>query len=350
MGRLGTCLLSIAALVGFAAVIFATSGCAPLLVLGGGIAGGATVNELSKDKQSKTDQKLAEPYTGPKARIVVADFTCQTSKCYYYPVIGNGLADMLSEALFNTNRFIVLQRQSPQYGTSEQWMGGAYSNDPQRNIGRIEGADIVVTGIVTEFEPATKGVEAYMYEPKWYKRLLRSLKAAHIGLTLRLIDTKTSNILATTSVKGSAVDVVGALSAAIGSMPMDLEGFVGTPNEQAARSLTEKALTFVVTKTPKEYFRYHDATAAINPQKPVYKPEPNISTKTQQPKPKKNVRYVKGTEGNVYKLPSVNAILIAKVGKGEELVHLQTQGDWCKVRLGNGTEGWIQEEIVSINP
>jgi len=50
----------------------------------------------------------AVPYNGPKARITVSKFVDKSAKGYYD--IGEGMTDMLTTALFNTNRFIVLER------------------------------------------------------------------------------------------------------------------------------------------------------------------------------------------------------------------------------------------------
>ncbi|MDD5255215.1 MAG: CsgG/HfaB family protein, partial [Candidatus Omnitrophica bacterium] len=49
------------------------------------------------------------PYSGPKARIAVADFDVKAAKAG--GAIGSGLREMLVTALINSNRFSVLERQ-----------------------------------------------------------------------------------------------------------------------------------------------------------------------------------------------------------------------------------------------
>src|SRR5512137_2911706 len=49
------------------------------------------------------------PYSGPKARIAVADFEVKAAKATYE--IGTGLKEMLVTALMNSNRFRVVERQ-----------------------------------------------------------------------------------------------------------------------------------------------------------------------------------------------------------------------------------------------
>src|SRR2546427_365660 len=53
-----------------------------------------------------------EAYNGPKARIAVADFEDKMSSRGQYRIeYGRGLSDMLTTALFQTNRYIVLERE-----------------------------------------------------------------------------------------------------------------------------------------------------------------------------------------------------------------------------------------------
>jgi curli biogenesis system outer membrane secretion channel CsgG len=66
-----------------------------------------------------------EPYNGPKARIAVSRFTDKTGKGWWTGQIGDGMADMLTTALFNTNRFIVLERQTLQDVLAEQDLGAS---------------------------------------------------------------------------------------------------------------------------------------------------------------------------------------------------------------------------------
>ena len=56
----------------------------------------------------------ADAYNGPKARIAVARFENKTadSMNWYSPSIGDGMADMLTTALVNSGRYIVLERMA----------------------------------------------------------------------------------------------------------------------------------------------------------------------------------------------------------------------------------------------
>lgn len=68
----------------------------------------------------------AERHDGPKARIVVAEFEDKMSGSGQYRAeYGRGMADMLATALFNTGRFIVLERQKLTYVVAEQDLGAS---------------------------------------------------------------------------------------------------------------------------------------------------------------------------------------------------------------------------------
>ena len=58
------------------------------------------------------DSARAEAYDGPKARIVVADFEDKMSSQGQYRVeYGRGMSDMLKTALFQSNRYVLLERE-----------------------------------------------------------------------------------------------------------------------------------------------------------------------------------------------------------------------------------------------
>ena len=69
------------------------------------------------------------------------------------------MADMLSTALFHSNRYIVLERQQVSDVLREQDLGaaGRIKKGTEAPIGEIEGAELLITGAVTEFEGAASG-------------------------------------------------------------------------------------------------------------------------------------------------------------------------------------------------
>lgn len=204
-----------------------------------------------------------EAYDGPKARIAVSQFLDKTAKGggsynWWNPEIGDGMRDMLATALFNTNRFIVLERQIMGEVLAEQDLGasGRVKQKTAAAIGEIEGAELLVTGAITEFEPASGGVGGAL--GGWTGTVLGAvaggLKKSHIAVDLRVVDARTSRIVAATSVEGEAKDTsLGGLlvgSSAAGG----LGGYSKTSMEKAVRIALGEAVKFIVTKTPQNYY------------------------------------------------------------------------------------------------
>ena len=81
-----------------------------------------------------------------------------------------------------------------------------------------------------------------------------------MAIDLRVVDAKTSRILLATAIEGQATDVNlgGALGGAIGGGALGgaLGGWKNTPTEKALRVCIQKAVDFLVSRTPAEYYRY----------------------------------------------------------------------------------------------
>ena len=94
------------------------------------------------------------PYSGPKARIAIADFDVKAAKAT--GEIGSGLREMLITALLNSNRFSIVERQSLGAVMQEQELAATQEGPgPQR--GKIKTADLIISAAVTEFEPQSSG-------------------------------------------------------------------------------------------------------------------------------------------------------------------------------------------------
>lgn len=206
----------------------------------------------------------AESYHGPRAAVAVADFEDKTvGSGRYRAEYGRGLQDMLVTSLFNTDRFIVLEREKLQAVISEQDMGatGRFRKDTTAPIGELEGAQILVIAAVTGFEPdvAGGGGRARGSGGLLGDRLgslAGGYQQARLALDLRLIDTATGRVLSATSVEGKAhgYDLGGSVmdSRSAGA----LNTFARTPMEKAIRSAIDSAVDFVVMQTPAEFYHH----------------------------------------------------------------------------------------------
>ncbi len=213
------------------------------------------------------DEAQAEDYNGPKARLAVGEFTDKTAKGggsggwfsmfgMNWAQIGDGMRDMLTTALFNTNRYIVLEREQLDTVMSEQDLGatGRIKQGTEAKIGEIYGADLIITAAVTEFQGSQSGVGGAT-------RVLGvnlggGMKKGHVAIDIRIIDANTSQIVAATSVEGDAKSFGLGGATRVGSLPIALGGFSKTPVEKAIRACIQAAVDYIVTKTPQSYYRY----------------------------------------------------------------------------------------------
>ena len=126
----------------------------PLLLLLGACSG-ATV--VSRGDGPTIREAQETPYDGNKKRIAVTAFERKTPKGG--TTIGSGLSSMLADALFNTNRFIVLERERLDEVMAEQDLGdsGRFRQETVAPKGELEGAELLIRGAVTEFEPECRG-------------------------------------------------------------------------------------------------------------------------------------------------------------------------------------------------
>jgi len=212
----------------------------------------------------------AADYNGPKARIAVAQFKNKAGNMggWWNPQIGTGMADQLVTALFNSNRFIVLERQTLGSVLSEQDLGasGRIKKGTEAAIGEIEGAELLVVAAVTEFDGAASGTQgsvgggAFGGAGALIGAVTGGIKKAHMAIDLRIIDARTSRILAATSVEGESTDVNlgGAIGGFFGGGALGgaLGGWKNTPKEKALRQVINKAVEFIVQRTPQKFYHY----------------------------------------------------------------------------------------------
>ena len=212
----------------------------------------------------------AEKYDGPKARISVGEFQDKTAKGSWsggwygmwgvqWREIGDGMQDMLTTALFNTNRYMVLEREQLGAVLDEQDLAaaGRVKKGTEAPTGEIYGAELIITATVTEFEGSERGAGGGT--KVLGVRVGGGVKQAHVAIDIRIIDTKTSQIVAATSVEGKSSSLGLETSTNIGgNLPISLGGFSNTPVEKAIRVCIQEAVNYIVSKTPNVYYRHND--------------------------------------------------------------------------------------------
>lgn len=238
----------------------ALGGCAPSATVRGG--GGAGM-----------DSVRLEPYDGPRARIAVASFEDKTKKGG--AEIGDGMATMLTTALVNSNRFLVLERDVLDEVLREQDLGasGRVRAETAAPTGEIEGADMLVIGAVTAFEPDRMGIggglvglgtligTAILHERNRNVPIAAAAyKESYVAIDVRAVDAATSRVLFTASIDAKGYDWGGGVITEIGGgrsrLPLAFGGFQKVAAEQAVRRAIDLAVAELARRTPAEYFRH----------------------------------------------------------------------------------------------
>ena len=225
------------------------------------LAGCALTTQVNKNPNPYAQEVQPATYNGPKVRIAVAQFVDKTGKGKVTNAIGDGMAEMLTTLLFQSNRYLVLDRQTVTQMQEERQRMAA--GDGQQSaaapLTHGDGAELLVAGAVTEFEPEAGGGEGsvgngVLPSSGFMKDLAGSFKQAHLAIDLRLIDTRTSQLVAATSVAGKATDL--GLATRGGNREWAWKGHAKTPIEKAIRAALSEAVQFVITQTPAPYYHY----------------------------------------------------------------------------------------------
>ncbi len=209
----------------------------------------------------------SESYHGPKAAIAVASFEDKTvGRGRYRTEYGRGMQDMLMTSLFDTNRFIVLEREQLGAVMAEQDRGATsrFRQDTAAPMGELEGAQLLVVAAVTEFDPDVGGTGAAvsgrggsgLLGTTALRGISGATQRAHVGIDMRIVDTATGRIVAATNVTGTARSYDMGVSVLTQHTAGALSTYAGTPMEQAIRNAINAAVDFVASQTPAEFYAH----------------------------------------------------------------------------------------------
>jgi curli biogenesis system outer membrane secretion channel CsgG len=248
-------------LVGFIFLVCLPTACAPTARIIGGGPGLDTIQLM--------------PYDGPKARVAVASFDDKTGGGYH--LIGEGMSDMFVTALVNSGRFIVLERDLIDEVIREQDLaaGRRVKIGTGASSREIEGAEILVIGAVTEFEPEKMGIAggivglgtlittALLHEQNSHIPIAAAgFTESHVAIDVRLVDAATSRIIAAVSVEGSGQDwgggVIGEVGGGMTRVPLVFGGFRHTATEKAVRKTIDMSVAAITFQAPPQYFHFAD--------------------------------------------------------------------------------------------
>ena len=200
-----------------------------------------------------------------KPRIAVMNFdyaTVRTDSAAIFGTdidIGKGITDLLVEKLVNGGFFSVIERKALDTVISEQNMSNSdrFDSNSAAKIGRLLGVDAIVTGSITQFGRDDKSTNIGGGVVGGITRRFgiggvgkREAKAA-VGITARIINTDTGEILIVSTGKGeskrSGTTLLGAGGSSSGSgggiVDMRSSNFSGTIIGEAVQQAVDSVST-----------------------------------------------------------------------------------------------------------
>lgn len=167
-------------------------------------------------------------------------------------LITRGLADQLTDALVQSGRFKVLDRQVIESVIAEQDFGASARTTKEggATVGGIYRAQILVKGAVTEFDP---GTSASGQTFNLYGVNLASTRAeAHVAVIIYLVDTTTSQIIESQRVEGKAERGGTAWGFQGQKFGFGQAGFKETPLGEATQIVIDRAVEYVSQRLARE--------------------------------------------------------------------------------------------------
>lgn len=163
------------------------------------------------------------------------------------------LTEALTTVLVNTNRFMVLERAALAAVQQEQDLGasGRVNKETAPEIGRVVGAQVLITGDITSFTHSRSSLGGSM------TNVLKGVSAsvdrvsASVSIDLRMIDAVTGEVIA--SVKGTGNAAQNGVAADLTKEEKSYSGSVqlSTPLGHASRAAIEQAVAGIVGNMPK---------------------------------------------------------------------------------------------------
>ncbi|MCM8784734.1 MAG: CsgG/HfaB family protein [Candidatus Omnitrophica bacterium] len=211
----------------------------------------------------KTGQTTVEEiikYEGPKARIAISRFDVKAPKAIWE--MGNGIRDMLVDALFKTGKFIVVEKDAIKDLEEEFKFAETGWTKKELEKGTFEVADIVVVGAITAFEPHAEGTGGggFVIPTPFGFGIGVKKEEAYIQAVIRLVDVRTRRIINSTTVEGKAskskVGVAGGTGIGGVILGGGFEKYKNTPTEEAVMIMINNAVNEISRLVPENYYRY----------------------------------------------------------------------------------------------
>jgi hypothetical protein len=207
-----------------------------------GAAGCALINKPVKFVDDFIDSTFFPPYSGPKARLIIADPEIMTAKAT--PELGAGLRDLLVSGLTKSRRF---QVEPP-------------GND---DVARPQG--LIVALKLLDFEPYGSGGKDGLggggsASGGTLESLLgSSINRSYITLDIRIVESNTSKVLYSQRISQQAAGNVPEEKYEEGkALGQGLAMYSGTSMQEAIEKCMRKAVEYIIQKVPDKYYTAED--------------------------------------------------------------------------------------------
>lgn len=208
---------------------------------------GKLLDKDAKSEDGKSQVELPE-YKGIKHAIGVTEFDNQQNWRAQVE-LGNALAAMLESALFESGRFVIVERAELGDVIAEQDLqssGRAAESSEVAQTGLIRSAKYLATGDITRVSDNTQGSGGGI----GIKGLRIGVggKESEVELVVKLIDTTSSTVVASKRILGKAGGSKLSLGYSTRGFSGDMAGFAETPLGEAAQDAISSAVTFIATE------------------------------------------------------------------------------------------------------
>ncbi|MFA6240547.1 MAG: CsgG/HfaB family protein [Candidatus Hydrogenedentales bacterium] len=205
--------------------------------------------EEAKTEEAAETKAAAPAYTGPK-QVVCVDAFEGAGKLGWDE--GPVLAAMLTSALMDTGRFIVVERPKLDNAIKEQDLGaaGRINSQTALKIGEIVGASILVQGTVTKFEPGEEGKSGRVGVPIGGVSvgLGGSKVTSVVGMKLRLVDLTTTVVLDTFDAEAEGTYKSMGADIYAGGFSAGGDKFKKTPLGETSEKCVKQAVDHIIAK------------------------------------------------------------------------------------------------------
>lgn len=226
------------------------------------IGGGATQADSPRASSAEAVNEAsveapAHPvFSGLKKIVAVSRFENRSSFASQGAAqFGTGMRDMLADALMQSGRFIVLERQNlgDVMGEQDLAASGRVAKSQSARAKKLMAAQYIVQGVITEFQSnsdsGSSGISIAGFS------FGGGSGSTHIGGIVRMIDTTTGEVIASERVEGAAKGSSSGVGVNFGEIGFKTKSKKADPLDKAVQALIDKAVQAIVVQLGERPYR-----------------------------------------------------------------------------------------------